>query len=499
MTASDTTFRLIKSLTKSEKRYFRLFSSLTAGNKNYLLIFDEIEKCRDYDEAAVKLALKKRRQLRHFAYEKQYLQHMILKALRNYDSGGDLENFNAMADIEILAKKGLTDMAGKVIRKYKRRAQQFENLPEYIVFARSEMRLASSRQDTLWFADYVQHGYPEDAGLIDQWKYSVFIITRFNELSILSGKYKFVSNAALRRELAGIMRDPMWNGLYQRLGIKGRIAWYNFFTRYYLLLKDYEKAYKNSFEQIRFLEQSDIHFETLGFFNYPVTLINHIETAGILDKYEEVQQYCTQLYTVITGSAYDSVQQIRNQFIITYIVANTVNLTLWQKFSECLRFYNSNKDLLENLKNLTGTDVMITLNYYLALCNFWLRDYDTALEHLDIVLEYRKDEHYATQSLPARVLYIMIHLALGNTEFILNYLRTFKRYFEAEAVNPKTIQAITVIFREYIYLQLEGKNGKEASPLWLRSLQQLKKDTGDRLFIRNTTLEQWIMTSQKEQ
>ena len=45
---------LIKSLTKSEKRFFKLNSSLQAWDKNYLKIFDFVEKQKRYDEEELK-------------------------------------------------------------------------------------------------------------------------------------------------------------------------------------------------------------------------------------------------------------------------------------------------------------------------------------------------------------------------------------------------------------------------------------------------------------
>jgi hypothetical protein len=54
MKPSTELFKLIKSLTKSEKRFFKLSSSLQAGDKNYLKLFDFIEASNEYDESALK-------------------------------------------------------------------------------------------------------------------------------------------------------------------------------------------------------------------------------------------------------------------------------------------------------------------------------------------------------------------------------------------------------------------------------------------------------------
>ena len=50
MTPSDELFKLIKCLTKSEKRFFKLFSSLQSGDKNYLKIYDYLVSVEEYDE-----------------------------------------------------------------------------------------------------------------------------------------------------------------------------------------------------------------------------------------------------------------------------------------------------------------------------------------------------------------------------------------------------------------------------------------------------------------
>lgn len=49
-------FNLIKSLTKSEKRYFKLTSTLQSGEKNYLRLFEAIENQKVYDEEEINVS-----------------------------------------------------------------------------------------------------------------------------------------------------------------------------------------------------------------------------------------------------------------------------------------------------------------------------------------------------------------------------------------------------------------------------------------------------------
>ena len=59
-TVSDQLFRLIKSMTKSEKKYFHQFAQrhVKGQSNNYLRLFLAIEQQEVYDEARLKLAQK---------------------------------------------------------------------------------------------------------------------------------------------------------------------------------------------------------------------------------------------------------------------------------------------------------------------------------------------------------------------------------------------------------------------------------------------------------
>ncbi|HQZ43738.1 MAG TPA: hypothetical protein PK735_12690, partial [Flavobacteriales bacterium] len=73
MKPSTELFDLIRSLTKSEKRFFKLHSSLQSGDKNYLRIFDSIDKQKAYDEEALKKQFAKETFIKHLPSEKNHL------------------------------------------------------------------------------------------------------------------------------------------------------------------------------------------------------------------------------------------------------------------------------------------------------------------------------------------------------------------------------------------------------------------------------------------
>ena len=116
MKPSTELFNLIKSLSKSEKRFFKLSSSLQSGEKNYLKIFDYIEKQKDYDEEKLKDYFKKDTFIKHLPSEKNHLYKLILKSLRSYYSEQDINSIikQEIKNVEILHKKALYKECKKI-------------------------------------------------------------------------------------------------------------------------------------------------------------------------------------------------------------------------------------------------------------------------------------------------------------------------------------------------------------------------------------------------
>ncbi len=128
MKPSTELFDLIKSLTKSEKRFFKLHSSLQSGDKNYLRIFDAIDKQKDYDEEALKKLFAKETFIRHLPSEKNHLYKLILKALRAYHAESSVSGIlkQEIKNIEILYQKALYVECNKLLHRAKRIARENE-------------------------------------------------------------------------------------------------------------------------------------------------------------------------------------------------------------------------------------------------------------------------------------------------------------------------------------------------------------------------------------
>ncbi|MGD1844207.1 MAG: hypothetical protein ACFB10_02320 [Salibacteraceae bacterium] len=128
MKPSGELFKLIRSLSKSEKRFFKLSSTLQAGEKNYLKLFDAIERQKEYNEDEIKDQFKSERFIKHLPSEKNHLYKLILKSLRAYHADSSVSSMlkEDIKSIEILYEKALYYECSKLIRKAKKLAYSHE-------------------------------------------------------------------------------------------------------------------------------------------------------------------------------------------------------------------------------------------------------------------------------------------------------------------------------------------------------------------------------------
>ena len=119
---------LIKSLTKSEKRFFKLHSALQSGDKNYLRLFEAIDKQKVYDEEGLKQFFAKETFIKHLPSEKNHLYKLILKALRAFHAESSVSGIlkQEIKNIEILYSKALYTECNKLLHRAKRIARENE-------------------------------------------------------------------------------------------------------------------------------------------------------------------------------------------------------------------------------------------------------------------------------------------------------------------------------------------------------------------------------------
>ncbi len=149
-------FNIIKSLSKSEKRFFKLFASIQNAKANFLVLFDAIEKLTKkengielYKNGALEKMLSREKFLKSLPYEKNYLYNNLLKVLRNYhlDDSASTKISSLLHNARILVKKRLYSIALSNIEKAKEIALEYDKYEQVLEIMSIEHTLARRLYD----------------------------------------------------------------------------------------------------------------------------------------------------------------------------------------------------------------------------------------------------------------------------------------------------------------------------------------------------------------
>jgi hypothetical protein len=125
-------FDLIRSMSKSEKRYFKLMASRhTIGEENnYVVLFDFIDKQAVYDEESIFKAFNGEPFLNRFSITKKRLYDHILMSLDAFytASSPEAQVFRQIHSARILYNKSLYEQARRMLNSAEKQAEKLEDL-----------------------------------------------------------------------------------------------------------------------------------------------------------------------------------------------------------------------------------------------------------------------------------------------------------------------------------------------------------------------------------
>ncbi len=113
MTKKGNLIKLIKALSKSEKRYIKIHLKKSKEYSNYLLLFNFIDSATNYTDQSIKLTFHNKTFIKQLHVTKNYLTKLILKHLKNFHqkSNHKFKLLNRILEIEILINKEQFDLA----------------------------------------------------------------------------------------------------------------------------------------------------------------------------------------------------------------------------------------------------------------------------------------------------------------------------------------------------------------------------------------------------
>ena len=410
---------LIRSLTKSEKRYFHLYASRhTLGKKNkYLELFDRLLKSSSEDSESHSSVAKAIPQL------KNYLYALVLKSLQAFHSGISPDDVlkDMLRQIEILFYKGHYFQCNILLARAKRMAEyheQYRVLLEIILWEKKLMvytgRVSKAGIQTL--------SEQEDLALlkikINHEFWDIFI--RMQHLHISQG---FLRNAEEAKKLMSAV--SLLKNKFTVKEIPSESHNYYFFTKqfYYFMTNESQCLYDSCLHHLEYIEKRDkrVNKEKV---NAKTALLNNlIGSCTSLKKFREGLLYASQLRNLSAQNPHARV----NLLFKAYLLEIEIYISM-ADYQKALPILNEIIPLIKQLGNsLKKNTLLVFYSNAFEIC-FATGEYSRALKFLNIILQdrdipVREDIHCVT-----RMCNVILHYEMGNLELLPYVLKSSKRF-----------------------------------------------------------------------
>jgi hypothetical protein len=417
MAKKNELFKLIKSLSKSEKRYFRLFCTREASGNNYLRLFVIIEKQNAYNEKVIKEKFKGEKFTRQLHTTKNYLGKLILKSLRNFHAGisKDSELKDILRNIEILYNKELFGLCESQLKRAEAMAHTFELLPGLLEVENWKRRLVQTRHPD---------NYSDLTTVLEDQEETLKKIVNNHRYWRLAVGF---SGNMFQGQHINIENKSLLSGPEKALSREAKVLFYNTSYLRHLQKNDGNKAENELRTLLELLESDPLRLkEEPGLY---VSSINNLVSFYVFNKkYEDAVSLIQKAKRMYKGWKVTSENRtLLKQIMRTYnieleIYRNTKN------FEKQRDFIISTENFVKTNRYKIPNDYLASFQFQLASIHFMRNDLSQALHWINQFLNSASGGVRPDLKKQVLLLNLMVHLEQKNLMVLGYYVNSARRY-----------------------------------------------------------------------
>lgn len=481
-------FELIKTLSKSEKRYFKKYASLHSGKKDpqTVTLFDALEKPENFIETEFKKENSRQSFYKNLASEKQHLMKVLLQSLnefhRNKDSRSTIRYH--LDTFELLFEKRQYRLCDKHLTKAAHLSRRYENFHFFPELYRA-------------FGKLYQHSgelKKLELKLEELKKELSFLTTRIgNELQLICTEYElFCASRRLgypRNESSRAQYSAIYNTL-NTISLSDQVLKEQLskllIDNFYLdtfpdkrpLMKVREEWVKRAENDPLFIEDNSMQY--LVCLN---NIANSYDELGMKALLEQTLQ------KIIDHPRKNLDEEVRT-FIYYYNLRMVQPITTGH-FNECLIHFPEAEEGMKKLGRWLHPEYKLSFRYLFAYGNFGAERFQQALKWTnEIILNYPKEtlEEYYNFS---RIFILLIYYELGYEGLLTSEFRSATRYFNKKG----KLYSLEKIILSFVRTALKPEgisSTKEELDLLKREIEKLKKSPYETQLFSLFNWEAWV-------
>jgi hypothetical protein len=469
--STDALFILVKSLEKGEKRNFKLYAARNSASADLKIVqlFDALDKMNHYDEEEL-LRKNESIQKQQLSNLKAHLYDQILSSLRivKLTENIDLQIHEQLDHAKILYNKGLYIQSLRILDKIKTLTKQ-NNQVTFLL----QVLFLEKKIESLHITRSMQDRAKQLSDEIDEANERIELIAKTSNLSLQLYSWYIqhghARNEEDRKTLDALIQDPiiervkLVKGFYERLYRYQCYCWYGFITQDFLMHYRYAQKWVDLFEKEENMQLIEAAQYIKGLHNlisahFDLKNIEKFkETICILESFSETPIVLNNKNNLIQSFIYLYIGKINQHF-------------LEGTFSEGLAMIPAMEEKLKDIELYIDSHRVLVFYYKIACLYFGAGNAEQSIDYLNSIINWKVNLRDDLQCY-ARLLHLIAHYELGNTEVVVSLSKSVYRFM----AKMKNLGAVEVVL--FNFLRTTIQSGNEASfETLLHKLQPLEKN-----------------------
>lgn len=477
-------FSLVKSLTKSEKRYFKMHTRFQEGNKVFMSLFEIIDRDKPVAED-VKRKLKKKFPEAVFEPASKHLYKALMRSLKSFDGEKSIENklMNLISDVRILFNKGILTLCFSEIERGKKLALDHEKFFLYLMLARLELQYLTALEfPQLDEIDLVR----KQEKINDILYFELFINKHSSLYEILSHRYAHQGVTRSLREIEKLndllLEEFQVNANQHYNSFQSAKLHLHFQSTYFMMTGDPEQSLQEFYQLNKLFEENISHWDDEPIY-YIYLLHGIITSLRWMGRHEDMIFFLNRLKKI------KATAQRLQVFIRHLICQHELSIVMDQgKFKDGLPLIADYEKFVMK-GHQAPSNVFATTRLQMSLIYVGVSDFHKALQCINKALEM--GETYISHHVYGlcRLISLIIHVELGNDDHLMYSIRSVERKFKTEKKLYK-VEKLTIGFvRKWIHRT--PANTKPILIDYYDELLKLKEDKYENQFLKTFNFIAW--------
>jgi len=472
MKTKDTIHELIKSLTKSEKRYFKLLSSRhkIGEENNYILLFDFIEKQAEYDEEVLFKAFKGEAFLNKFSITKKRLYDHILSSLDSFHSTSsvDAQIFKMLHSSDILYNKSLYDQCRVVLRSAEKLAEKNNRFNLLLEISKKQKRLHENK-------GYAENSIKDIEAIIERDLYLLDQSSSYSKLwNIKSQLFQLLSQKGVSRTEEDILNfksiiDELVKSTNQdNFYFETHYLFHHIFSAYYFAVNDFSNCLIHLKTNIDYFENEDY---AIG--NHPNSyfsiLTNAIFVSEKLGLHKDANLLLEKLKQLPIKINMDNNEDLQIKLFSSVNSIEMSMLTLRGDFRNALKLIPVIERGFMNYGEKISSPRKAFLEFKIATIYLSLNEPSSALKWVNSILNNKQLDQKEDIVCFTQLLDLLIHIEMDNSQLLPYALKNTQRFLKSH--NREF--AFEKVFLQFISKIIKSNDVFEKESIWEEVNNQL--------------------------